>query len=506
MVRPQRTVTSFADSLACMDTMLREAYVPTTLVATKAIPDASGLVSVGAKDMVITALAKMSHTSNAFRVVDYEVDPLKQDTVQNLTSLLLNAGQINIFKPAIYISGGISHLEKNTRGKRRDYGVSGRDAEFGITRELLASVLGLELHMGDFGTRTLLPGIYSSNEISTGLAGSGISAGGLATAKIRGTTYSAGLQYEASDDVTLGLGVATRTLIELGLIELVGRWARVPYWQCLAVDQAHPEIQRELALWFRELSMPERITELQNGLSVLGYYKGEASGTFNPGFVRALRTFQADRRLVPSGTVTFETYETLLRQYVSADTHNKFQRIGWKDIDEKLAATRLGSQQPQAALSITLPKADPQYAVGESIYFNIVSDRARYVYCYYQDSKGMVTRVYPSTFQTSALLEGGRSLLVPNIFDPNTFSLEMGAPGKQALLCLANDDDVMAKIVAEMPEPALSPMRSAASLAQVEQVFAKATDVPVVKAQAAWNVSAPPAAAPAAAPARRPRQ
>jgi peptidoglycan hydrolase-like protein with peptidoglycan-binding domain len=503
VARPQRIVTSFSDSLYCMDSLLREAHLPVTLVATKAIPDSSGLVSVSSKDMVITALSKMSHTSNAFRVVDYEVDPLKQDTVQNLTSLLLNAGQINIFKPAIYVSGGVSALEKNTRGKRRSFGVSGRDAEFGLTRELLASVIGLELHMGDFGSRTLIPGVYSSNEISTGLAGSGFSGGGRAVAKINGTTYTAGLQYEASDDVTMGLGIATRTLIELGMIELVGRWARVPYWQCLAVEQSHPEIQRELASWYRDMSTSQRVAEMQNGLATLGYYKGEKTGTFSPELARALRTFQGDRRLVPTGTVTFETYDSLVRQYVVVEGNNTFKRIGWSEV-----ATKPNNIDPKMAaepIFITLPKADLEYTVGESIYFNVVSDRTRYLYCYYQDSKGGITRIYPSVFQPRPVVEGGRSLLIPNIFDPNTFSLVMGAPGKQSVLCLGDDDDMLAKVTAELPEPALSPMR-ATDLGQIQQVFDKAVGSSVVKGQVSWTVAPNPTpAAPVPAPARRAR-
>ncbi len=499
VARPQRVVTSFSDSLACMDVLLREAHLPVTLVATKAIPDASGLVQVAAKDMVITTLAKMSHTSNAFRVVDYEVDPLKQDSVQNLTSLLLNAGQINIFKPAIYISGGISHMEKNTRGKRRDLGVSGRDLEFGLTRELLASVLGLELHMGDFGTRTLIPGVYSSNELSIGLAGGGVSSGGRLEGSLNGKIYKAGVQFEASNDVTLGLGVATRTLIELGLIELVGRWARVPYWQCLAVEQAHPEVQRELYAWFRDLSTSDRIRELQTGLGALSYYGGAADGNYNSDFVRALRSFQADRRLVPTGTATFESYEALLRQYVTVDGDGKFKRVGWSE-PRDVGGSSDGRLPPP--LAITLPKADPSYSIGESVFFNVVSDRSRYVFCYYQDSAGAVSRVFPSQFQPASLVEGRRSLLVPNIFDPNTFSLEMGAPGQQAVMCLGSDTDLLAKVGTQLSEPPLAPMRSATSLEQVLQTFtAAASGQPVAQQTARWSVV--PAAPGSRPPARR---
>ena len=74
---PTRSVSNFSDSLACMDKMFRDYRVPQTLVTSKIIADSSGKVSVGMKDMVITALSGMSRTSGTFRFVDFEVDALR---------------------------------------------------------------------------------------------------------------------------------------------------------------------------------------------------------------------------------------------------------------------------------------------------------------------------------------------------------------------------------------------------------------------------------------------
>ncbi len=82
VVRPVRSISSFSDSLSCMDHMLRAAELPTTLISSKQFPDFSGRVPVAVKDMVVTSLSQMSHLSNAFRYVDYEVDIARQDTVQ----------------------------------------------------------------------------------------------------------------------------------------------------------------------------------------------------------------------------------------------------------------------------------------------------------------------------------------------------------------------------------------------------------------------------------------
>jgi hypothetical protein len=130
---PVRSISSFSDSLACMDKMLGDYGKGTTLITSKIIPDASGKISVATKDMAITALSQMSRTSNAFRYVDYEVEALKQDTVQNLTTLLLNAGQMHLVKPALYISGAISYLDQNVMINRLGLGIAAERWEAGCT-------------------------------------------------------------------------------------------------------------------------------------------------------------------------------------------------------------------------------------------------------------------------------------------------------------------------------------------------------------------------------------
>jgi hypothetical protein len=107
-VRPVRSISSFSDSLMCMDRLFRDAELPTTLITSKQIPDFSNRVPVATKDMVITALSQMSRLSNAFRFVDYEVDISRQDTVQNLTTILLNNNQMQLQRPALYVSGSVA--------------------------------------------------------------------------------------------------------------------------------------------------------------------------------------------------------------------------------------------------------------------------------------------------------------------------------------------------------------------------------------------------------------
>lgn len=501
---PVRSISSFSESLVCMDRMLADYGKGTTLVTSKIIPDASGKVAVATKDMVITALSQMSRTSNAFRFVDYEVEVLKQDTVQNLTTLLLNAGQMRLQKPALYISGSVSYLDQNVMVSRLGAGVAHERWEAGYSRDVQGSAFGLELHLGDFSSRTLLAGIDSANEIVVANAARALDAGG----RIR----KAGVQFNVSQEVSQGTGPAVRTLVELGLIELIGKWARVPYWQCLAIDQAHPEYQRQLHGWWQAMSGEERIRLFQMALRSSGYYTGAIDARPSPALRDAVTRLQADRGVTVSGSLDFETYEKLVRDYVVYDGAGSFVRIGWSrerrasdltDPDRGHArggAARVADNPaytPQAAAArlrvpaIDAPVARPvglrvsigaperEFAVGESLVTTVSVDRQAWVYCYYRDARRRMTQIFPNPAQNRLPLQGGRFVQIPDTSAATGFSIELERAGVEAVACLASEQDVFAKLPPQLRTPPLKTIEGIDDFDRLRQAFERAAGAPV---------------------------
>ena len=501
---PIRSISSFSESLRCMDRMLADYGTPSTLVTSKFIPDASGKISVATKDMVITALSQMSRTSNAFRYVDYEVEALKQDTVQNLTTLLLNAGQMRLQKPKLYVSGAISYLDQNVAVDRLGAGVAAPKFEAGFSRDFQGSAFGLELHLGDFNSRTLLAGIDSANEIVVANAARAIDAGGL--------IKKAGVQFNVSQEVSQGTGPAVRTLVELGAIELVGKWARVPYWQCLAIDQTHPEYQRQLRAWWDEMSGDERIRLFQTALKAAGYFEGDVNGKPSPKLKVAVRQLQADRGATPSGDLNFETYERLVRNYVVYDGAGTFVRIGWsrdKSGADSFAATakaKGGAAQvannpeytPQAVaarqsppptidglkpgplgLHVSIGDAERNWAVGDALSLTASVDVQSFVYCYYRDARGQISQVFPNPEQKRLPLQGGRFIQVPDGIGGSSFALELAREGVESIGCFATKNDVYPKLPAPLQAPGLKTIGGIDDLAQVRAAFERAAGEPV---------------------------
>lgn len=513
--RPVRSLTSFSDSLMCMDRLFRDAQLPTTLITSKQIPDASGRVAVASKDMVITTLSQMSRLSNAFRYVDFEVDISRQDTVQNLTTILLNSNQIQLQRPALYVSGAIAFVDQNVINNRFDIGTSASRLETGYSRDKGATLIGLELHLGDFRSRTLIPGLDSANEVIVGSGGQGLD--------LAGRISDYGWQLNVGRDYTQGSGAAMRTLIELALIELTGKWARVPYWQCLTLDQAHPGLQRQLRDWYEDGKASVHQALVRKSLMGGGYLSkdSETLPVNHPTVRAAIAKYQADQGMVVSGEIDFMTYERALRHYVMLGEKGELIRVGWNpDSASPPVATVADGQVTTAPQGAPLG-ADPEplrmnmqvenltadkttFEQGTQIFLSATVSRNAHMYCYLGQGQGNVMRLLPNPTNSSTQISAHQAIRIPDWMVPNPgFVLDAGMPGEEAVMCIASDSDVTNKLPENLQTPGLRPMQGVNGLAAIKEAHEQAAGgaTGITEQTMRWRVIPKRVAAAPAAPA-----
>lgn len=475
--RPVRSISSFSDSLMCMDRLFHEARVPSTLVTSKAIPDYSTRVPVATKEMVITALSQMSRLSNVFRFVDYEVDIARQDTVQNLTTILLNNNQMQLQRPALYVSGAVSFVDQGVLANHLELGTSASRFETGLSRNRGATIIGLEMHLGDFKSRTIIPGLDSANEIIVGNGSQGMD--------LAGRIGRYGWNFNVGRDYTQGSGAAVRTLVELAMIELMGKWARVPYWQCLTLDQTHPDFQRELREWYDSGSPTTRQQLVQRSLSARGYLPA-SNGVLaanSPILREAVGKFQADRGLVVTGVVDYTTYDAALRNFVGLDENGKLQRIGWKDIRARAATAGAGqspaesetaaSEPLRIQLQIENPVPDKtRFLSGTPLFLSVRPSRAAHLSCYHASPQGNVIRLLPNMSNPASLVSANQTIRIPDWMAPNPpFVLDTGTPGTESTICLATSEDPATKLPPEYQVPALTLIQGARGIEGIREQF-----------------------------------
>ncbi len=482
-VRPVRSITSFSESLSCMDRLFRMAEVPTTLITSKQIPDMSTRMPVATKEMIITAISQMSRLSNAFRYVDYEVDISRQDTVQNLTTILLNNNQIQLQRPALYVSGAIAFVDQNVLRNQTDIGTSGSRLDTGYSNSRNATVIGLDLHLGDFRTRTLIPGLDSANEIVIGTGTQGLDT----AARIGkyGVTFNMGRDYAQ------GSGSAIRSLTELAMIELVGKWARVPYWQCLTLEQNHPNFQYVLRDWYDEGGVTTARNLIKNSLSNQGYYPtGESANTAEGAeaedFKKAISKFQADQGMVVTGVVDFSSFERALRGFVAVGEDGNLTRVGWAHTTKPTTSTTATSANLTSdAQTLTIDLQIKNIAVdktsfetGQQIFASAVLNRAAYMHCYLIESGGNMVRLLPNSSNPNAKLSANQAIRIPDWMAPNPgFVVDAGSPGNEALTCIASQLDPMSKLPNTLKGPSFKPIAGFKGLGSIEQAYTQALGV-----------------------------
>ncbi len=498
LVSPTKSASAMREGLACMDRMLAAEQVPSTLVAVKTIPDPSGLFSTGTKEMLITAFSRMSRTSQAFRVVDYEVDALKQDTVQTMTSLLLNNGQIELRKPQIYVSGAISFGDKTVVSKRRSIGVSTANTDTGYSWDVLGSVVGLDLHLGDMNSRTLYPGLDSANELVVATGGKGVEIGGRATGLPK-HIYRLGVQYEVAADNNQGAGAAVRLLVDLAAIELVGKWAKLPYWQCIDYEQNHPEFKRQMRAWYEEQSSADRINLAQRVLKAQGVWSGAVDGNDSTALRNALATYQASLDMTPVGTVNFETYAGLLRNYVGMSADDKlassYSPGNAEDLKPREHALPPNEPAHDGLRLALLGHKEPKLPIGSSVVLRVAPARSGFLYCYYKDAANVVSQIYPNPQQQAVVAQGHMGLMVPDVSQANSFLIETARPGIEQVYCAMTAKPLTGRVPAALTDAKLAPIAGATSIEAVQQQV-QAQEGVIAQSTLQWEVEAPVVLAP----------
>jgi hypothetical protein len=113
-------------------------------------------------------------------------------------------------------------------------------------------------------------------------------------------------------------------------------------------------------------------------------------------------------------------------------------------------------------------RASASYKVGEELKLSIRSSRDAYVYCFYRDVAGEVTKIFPSQFDRTAQIGAGGAQSIPAPAWEAPMQLT-GPAGASEVQCFALDRDATKDLPAEIGKPgfAVLPAKMASSLMDV---------------------------------------
>jgi len=477
-----RTTTSFTGSLRCMDDLFASYGVQSVPITTIGIPDSTGQVNAGVRDMLITTIARMSERSGAFRYVDWEYDNKELQVMWQLArDADKSAYETEYENPRYYIRGAVTQFDRNIVDRRYGAGVAGEyqdyNGDLGGDVNFDASVLALDLNVGDILSRNIVPGLSSNNSLAIDRRG-GALAGALANANL-GVTFD----FTATD--AEGTHLAVRTLVELGAVESLGKLTRVPYWRCLQIESTAPGVQRELHDWWGDMSEEERLLFAERALIANGYLEGPADGRPDSASREAIARYQAEQDLVVSGRANFELYQALIGsdRPLSEGPPKTFVK---KNKTPDPAKDALPVRAPVQIELFTDRGTEPTYAPMELLRANVQVSGNAYVYCYYQESAGGVMRIFPNRFQPDAHIAAGEIVAIPSL--TAGFQIVPEQPGHEEILCVASDRELANHLPHELQVPDLVPM-TVESLDELAKLFADVDRTGVAQARLPISVA-----------------
>lgn len=430
-----RNIGNFNEALRCMDDMFSRQGVRNIYITTAGIPDATGRIAAGTKEMFISAVSNISARSGAFRFVDYDPTQLDVQVLSEMVGL-----PSDFVAPNYYVRGAITQLDSGVLSDTKSASLSLPFADLGISHNQVVSVISIDMNLGKLSTRQIISGLSAANSMAVVQTGKGADVGGL--------IGKAGLSLSVSLDQSEGFHQAVRNLIELSTVELLGKLAHVPYWECLNIEPTNPAFRSEARGWFDQMGPGERDQLVRAALLQAGYL-GDAGGP-SADLASAVARYQAENDLVPSGRVDFELYYRLLAK--DARQHGPGPAVPARLTEAAPAA----QAPPRTALS-TGRGPRPKYRVGDSLTLEAQPTQDAYLYCYYQDASGAVARIFPNRFQPDAFVHGSTLVRVPPA--NGAFDIHFDkAGGHEAVACFTAGREVGLRLPDPLKAQDLAPL------------------------------------------------
>ncbi|MEM0986169.1 MAG: DUF4384 domain-containing protein [Pseudomonadota bacterium] len=397
--QPVAANTNFSDALTCMDDMLYAYGIRDIRLTTNGIPDSTGEIQVGTRDMFISAVSRMSSRSRAFTYIDFEevtsgFGPAPDRRFYDRQQSLLT--------PTYYVRGAITTFDENVVTDTQGGGLRVGGTGAGVNFDATSSVVGLDMNVGEVKTGLIVPGVASSNRIAVTRR----SLAGDVSFDVEIGSELVGGFAQAARSKSEGMHTAVRTLVELNTVESLGKLTRVPYWRCLGLEQATPAAEREAGKYYRAMSERERTEFVQRALAGQDLYTGAIDGTSNAALQEAIGQYQASNNLIATGRIDRQLVSSLYGRDMTLAGRGKPIEGAGASVDDVIAE--------RLFISMTDTLEFPTYKVDMPLQMRVRLNADAYLYCYYRDGAGTVARIFPNRFQPNARVSGGTLVKIPD--------------------------------------------------------------------------------------------
>ncbi len=348
--------------------------------------------------------------------------------------------------PHVVLVGGLTEFDRGLVTKEEGLDVSGAADELGIpfgldfedTRKNSLARITLDFNLLDFKTFIGIPFVQAVNTISVNK--------GLGVDNLGFTVYGQTLGVRGKIKKVQGRHAAVRLLVQLSVIQVIGKYQKLPYWRLLPGSKPDSVVLDAVREEFYSLEPADRIAKMQEFLYL--YNKNvEVTGRLDTKTRNAMSEFQAQYSLQGKPPISEEVYLALFEN-VPLDIKTRVRRKQVNamvdDYNTNLRVLALNEAPPLDAIAETTsqPKVSDlkptqlgevkvwtnkqSFTIGEpmEIYFKVT--QPMFVRIVTINSAGKVSTLFPNPYQNDNFVQPGKTVRIPPIGSP--VNLKVGAP------------------------------------------------------------------------------
>ena len=257
-MRVDRRETMFTPALHEMGRLLQAYNVPKTPIQSKNIGNDTAEKDVPS-DLYTMVAASIGKIGPQVIFIPFDAQYVISETT--------TGGTIKRMYPQVVITGGITGFDKEMFQKERETEVSGgwAGAQGGVKLKASGETgrLTVDFNMLDYRSQSAFPGVVTSNSIL--LTKDSFGWGVYAYYMGNGGSFDYSLKHKQ------GVHAALRNLVEYSVLELVGKYAKVPYWRCLQGANPDTDMIAMIKDQFQAEQKEPQMLKLKNLLFLHGF-------------------------------------------------------------------------------------------------------------------------------------------------------------------------------------------------------------------------------------------
>lgn len=280
-----------------------------------------------------------------------------------------------------------------------------------------------------------------------------------------------------------------RLLADMAAIELAGRLARVPYWNCLGAALSDPAVAAEVQDWYDGMATrpSELIAWFQQQLRLRRAYDGPADGEVSAALKEAVARYRERLGLSREPKLSIDFFQAYLAadhaalaQAAPSPAHPSAPQPAPQPAPH---SPRPPAAEPTATALAVAPRPVPldlriagqagALVPGQPVRLDVRPSRDAHVYCFLQDERRRITRFFPNRFQRDSRVSARAGLQLPGAM---RFEITLNTLGAtETVACFGTEHDVLAALPAELSGADFAAL-PVATLDQLRQAFLAVTD------------------------------